>query len=92
MLSRAAECARLSLIVQRWLDADLLLAEEGAALLAQVAEARRALDGRDAAAARRHTRRFVQVLDALVETGLLEEPRGRLALAAARQMLDDIDA
>ena len=51
MLSRAAECARLSLIVERWLDADLLLAEEGEALLAEIAAARRALRVRPVLAA-----------------------------------------
>ena len=57
MLSHAAECARLSLIVERWLDADLLLAEEGEALRAEINAARRAREEGEEEAVRGHLRR-----------------------------------
>jgi hypothetical protein len=71
MPSYTAECDRLSLIVERWLDADLLLAEEGAALLAQMAAAHRALEGGERADCRRHTRQFLLAVEALVRGGRL---------------------
>jgi hypothetical protein len=89
MLSRAAECACLSLIVERWLDADLLLAQEGEALLAEIAAARRALEGGEMAACRRHTRQFIFGVEALLRSGQLVEQHGRPALAAARRLLVD---
>lgn len=86
MLSRAAECDRLTLIVERWLDADLLLAEEGAALRAEIAAAHHALEAGELAACHRHARRILLAVEALVRSGRLVEGQGRAALAAARRL------
>jgi hypothetical protein len=88
MLSRAAECARLSLIVERWLDADLLLAEEGGTLLAALRAAGRALEEGDEAAVGSHLARLVRTLEALTQSRTLATAEGRAALDTARQMLE----
>jgi hypothetical protein len=87
MLSRAAECARLSLIVERWLDADLLLAEEGAALQASLTAVGRALARGDETAVCRNLRRFVRTLEALTQSRTLDTAEGT-ALGTARRMLE----
>jgi hypothetical protein len=88
MLSRAAECARLSLIIERWLDADLLLVEEGETLLAEITATHRALEGGDVEAIHRHTRQFLLAVEALVGSGRLGEGHRCPALAAARGLLE----
>ena len=88
MLSRAAEFARLSLIVERLLDADLLLAEEGGALLAEIEAARQSLGEDDEAAVGWHTANFLRALEALVRSGRLGEEHGRAVIEGARRMLD----
>lgn len=59
MLSCTADIARLSLMIERLLDAELLLAEEGAELLAEVEAASRLLEEGDAETAQRYIHRFV---------------------------------
>jgi hypothetical protein len=85
----AAALAQLYRMVERLVDADYLLAEDGGALLVEIAAARGALDAGDVAAAHGHTRQFCEALEALVRSDLIEEAHGRSALAAARRMLGD---
>jgi hypothetical protein len=84
----SAKLTRLSLMVQRLLDADLLLVEEGEALLAEIAAADRAVAGGNETAVRRHLRRFVRTLEALMGSQMLDVAGGRAALGAARRMLE----
>jgi hypothetical protein len=75
------------------IDADLLLAEEGGALLAEIAAAGRAEDAGDAAALRRHLEGFLRALEALTRSRELESDDAGdsgAALAAARRLLPDI--
>jgi len=71
MHTGTAEISRLSLLVQRMLDADLLLEEQGAALLAESDAARRSLEAGDTTATRRHIERLAQFTEALVEANAL---------------------
>jgi hypothetical protein len=68
MLSYAADIARLSLMIERLLDAELLLAEEGAALLAEVEAASRLLEEGDAETAQRHIHRVVLYTEELLRS------------------------
>jgi hypothetical protein len=77
--------------VEGWIDGDLLFAEEGGALLAEIAAAGRARDAGDPAAARRHAARFLQAVEALITSRELDAKDGRPALAAAREILKDGD-
>jgi DNA-binding FadR family transcriptional regulator len=85
---RPADLDHLSLLVARLLDADLLLAEEDGALLAEIEAARRSLETGAAETACRHTERFVRALEALARDGRLSEAHGRVALEWARRLLD----
>jgi len=85
----AAEFLSLFQRVQGWIDGDLLLAEEGGALFAEIAAAGRAREAGDPAASRRHTARFIRALEMLIESRELDAEVGRPALAAAREILND---
>jgi hypothetical protein len=84
----AAEFLSLFRRVEAWIDGDLLLAEEGGALLAEIAAAGRARDAGDPVAVRRHTERFLRALEALIASGELDAEDGHPALEAAREMLN----
>jgi hypothetical protein len=86
--SFAAEWLQLYRSVAGLIDADLLLAAEGAALLAEIATARRAWEGGEAESARRYTSDFVLMLEALVRDVLLDEADARPARAAAQRLLE----
>jgi hypothetical protein len=88
MPSRPADLAHLSLMVARLLDADLLPTGEGGALLAEIEAARRSLNEEDEQAARWHTERFLLALEALLQSGLLDEADGRAGLESARRILE----
>jgi hypothetical protein len=88
MLSHAADLDHLSLMIERLLDADLLLSGEGGALLAEIEAARQSLERGDAEAAGRHTARLVGAIEALARDGRLSEAHGREALESARRLLD----
>jgi hypothetical protein len=88
MLSRAAECDRLALIVERWLDADLLLAEEGAALQEVLTAVGQALGTGDETAVRQHLARFVRMLEALTRSRHVDMSEARAALGTARRLLE----
>jgi hypothetical protein len=85
----AAEFLALFQRVEGWIDGDLLLAEVGGALLAEIAAAGRAREAGDPAAVRRHTARFIRALERLIEGRELDDEVGRPALAAAREILND---
>jgi hypothetical protein len=84
----AAKFGRLFRLVEGLIDADLLLFDDGEALLAEIEVAGRALEEGDAAAVARHLARFIRTMTALMQSGLLEEAHGRAALEGARRMLD----
>jgi hypothetical protein len=84
------EFQRLFRRVEGWIDADLLLAEEGGPLLAEIAAAGRARDAGDAAALRRHLEGFLQALEGLSRSRELDTRDGGSALAAVRQLLNEL--
>jgi hypothetical protein len=85
----AAESLTLFQWVQGWIDGDLLLVEEGGALLAEITAAGRAREAGDPAAVCRYTARFIRALEMLIESRELDADVGRPALAAAREILND---
>jgi acyl carrier protein len=76
----AVEFDRLFWLIEGFLDADILLSEEGSALLKQIDQARRRHREGDAEAARRDTARLIQRIEALIASGRLDAPHGRAAL------------
>ena len=67
----AADFNGLSLLVRRLLDAELLLEDDGAALLAESDAARRSFEAGNAHTARRHIERLARFTAALVATNAL---------------------
>src|SRR5262249_48519856 len=84
--ARATELDRLYRLIEGLLDADMLLAEEGGALLEAIDRAHRCHREGDPEAAHRHWTRLDVAIESLVENGRLEEAQGRAALALVRQM------
>jgi hypothetical protein len=82
-----AELNGLSLMVQRLLDAELLLETEGAALLTETRAACRSLEEGDAEAARQHVEQVERFVETLVATRALELAGGRAVLETARRIL-----
>ena len=82
-----AELNSLSLMVQRLLDAELLLDTEAAALLTETRTACRALQAGDAAAARRHIEQVARSAETLVATEALDRADGRPVIETARRIL-----
>jgi hypothetical protein len=78
-----AEIDGLSLIIQRLLDAELLLDTEGAALLTETGAACRALEAGDAAAARRHVEQVARFVETLVATRALDRADGQAVIETA---------
>ncbi len=76
------QCA---LIVQRLMDADLLLPEEGNALLEEITAWDLPMDGPDAEAT--DADRFIQALEAVLQTTRIEASARQPALKAARSLL-----
>src|SRR5437773_1626236 len=85
----AAELVHLCRMVERLLDADLILAQDGEALLEAVAAACRSHGDGDIEAVCRHTARLLRALETLITSRELDAEDGRPALAAARQILRD---
>jgi hypothetical protein len=76
--------ARLSLLVQRLVDAELLRDAEGAALLAEAEAARRSLQEGDAGVARRHVQQIARITEALLlRSEPPAPPEGRAVLTTA---------
>jgi hypothetical protein len=84
--ARATEFDRLYRLIEGLLDADILLAEEGGALLEAIDQAHRCHREGDREAAHRQWLRLGLAIESLVENGRLEEAHGRAALALVRQM------
>jgi hypothetical protein len=81
------ELQRLFRCVERWIDADLLLAEEGGALLTVIAAAGRARDAGDSAALRRHLEQFLRALEGLLRSREIDDVDGDRLRDAAQQLL-----
>jgi hypothetical protein len=75
--------------VEGLLDAGILLAEEGIAILNSIDLARRHHREGDLEATRRHRTRVVQAVEGLVRSGLLGEAHGRMALALTGPLLQE---
>ena len=83
-----ADINGLSLLAGRMLDAELLLEEQGAALLAETDAARRSLEAGDAKATRRHIERLAQFTEALVEANALAPEDGQPVLRFTQSILN----
>ena len=81
-----AEINSLTLMLQRLLDAELLLDTEGAALLAETRAACRSLEEGDAAAAWRHVEQVARFVETLVATEALDLADGRAVIETARRI------
>jgi hypothetical protein len=81
-----AELNGLSLMVQRLLDAELLLDADGAALLTQTRAACRSLEEGDAKAARQHVEQVARFMERLVATRALDLADGRAVIETARRI------
>jgi hypothetical protein len=79
---------RLSLLVRRLLDAEFLLEEEGAALLAESDAACLCFAAGEAEATRRHIERLAQFTAALVATNALACTDGQAVLQFADALLN----
>lgn len=75
------QCA---LIVQRLMDADLLLPEEGNALLAEIEAWNLPTDGADA---QTHAERLTQALEAIMQTDRLDASSRQAALETAHALI-----
>jgi hypothetical protein len=89
MHSHATDLTRLCLLLERLRDADTLLAQDSAALLAQAAQARRSLAEGDLEAPRQHVARLAGLTEALVQTDALDLADGRALLETARRLLEE---
>lgn len=87
MDNHAADMARLSLLIQRLLDADTLCGTEGAALLIEAEAAGRSLQAGDLETARRHVAQVVRSTEALVHSNLLLLSDARAVIETARRLL-----
>src|ERR1051326_3993108 len=87
MVSHSAALARLTLLVERLGDAEILLADEGAVLLAEAEGARRSLEAGNSIDGRWHVEQVERVTEALVHSGALDRADGRDVIDAARRIL-----
>jgi hypothetical protein len=87
MNSCPANVARLCLLVQRLLDAELLPDTDSAALLGAAEAVGRSLEAGDAATARTTPQAFIHQVNAFVEAGQLTPAQGKPLTDAARAIL-----
>jgi hypothetical protein len=87
MDSRSEELARLWLLVQRLLDAEILPDAQGERLMSAVVAAYRSEQEGDSSQARRHVDEVALLTEALVRTGALEPKDSRAVIAAANGIL-----
>lgn len=85
MRSPAPDRAQCALMVQRLMDADLLLPEEGDALLAEIEAWNPPTDSDDAP--RTHADRFIEALEALMQTDRFDTSARQAALETAHALL-----
>lgn len=92
MASSGADYARLTLEIQRLLDADAIETEGGEALLAEAEAARRLLEAGDNEAARQRAERVAILTVALVGSGELGLLDGRAVIeTVGRALADGLD-
>jgi hypothetical protein len=87
MNATAADLARLSLLIQRLLDAEVLSDAEGVALVAANEAARRSLEAGDVGAVCRHVEQVARFTEELVRTAAIKPADGRAVLEATRRLL-----
>jgi hypothetical protein len=87
MDTSSADLARLSLLIQRILDAEALLDAQGAALLTETEAASHSLEAGDAKAARLHVEEVARFTEALVRSEALAPLDGRAVLTTANAIL-----
>lgn len=83
----AQNYARLTLLVQRILDTDVLTESDGEALQAEALAACRSNRSGDTAAARRHVERAALVTEALVQSHRLDASQARVVLETIDRLL-----
>jgi len=83
--------SHLWLLVQRFLDAEVLSVGEGAALLAEIAAVHRALAAGDTGAARGHLTDLARLTGALVEAEALARADGEAVIETADRLLETLD-
>lgn len=86
---QSEDYAQLALMVERLLDAELLAAGEGGALLSDIALALRCQEEGKGEAARGHLTRLARSLEALARAPGIEALGGQSALDSARRLLLD---
>jgi hypothetical protein len=79
--------ARLTLLIQRLLDADVLSETETAPLLSETEAVRYALEAGDWEAARKHLEQIALLTEALIQTDALALVDGRAVIETVRQYL-----
>jgi len=80
--------ARLSLLVQRLLDAEVLMDADGEALVAAAEAARRSLEAGDGKATCGYVEQVARLAEALLSADALAAVEGRSVLEAIRRLLD----
>jgi hypothetical protein len=89
MGSRADGLARLALMVDRLMDAEVVPDEEGAALRTEADTARRCLETGDEDAVRRHVDQITRFAEALVTSSRLDAADGLALVETARRLVRD---
>ena len=88
MTSMRTHLERLTLLIERIRDAELLQETEGMALLVEVKAACQALEAGDTEAARRHVAQIARFLEGLVAVNALALTDGRAIIQTANCLLD----
>lgn len=88
MTSEASEIARLSVLVQRLLDEEMLVDTQGAAILAEAEAALRQSQEGHPKEARLHVERVALFTKALVHTGALGLADGQKVITTANRILN----
>ena len=88
MPSRALELARLSLSIERLIDAELLLTEEGEKLLEEIEAACHSLETSDFQGIEQHITQLLCDLRTLMRTDRLPAAEGQMAAEAAGCILN----
>jgi hypothetical protein len=87
MHAHLADFHRLTLLIQRILDADALYDTEGTALLTETQAACRSLEEGDLEAARQHVAQVVHFTEALIGTDALALSEGSAVIETAHRIL-----
>ena len=87
MSSELADLKRLTLMIERLVDAELLSDADGAVLLAEADAARCSLSKADVDAVRKHLAQVAQITEALIQGGSLSARDGHPQIEAAADLL-----